>query len=201
MKVIVGLGNPGREYAGTRHSVGFEVIDRLAARVGWIARAEEFDRLARSRFDGLAMDGAAGSGQEQRLLLLKPMTYMNRSGGAVRAAIDFYRLEPAQVLVVLDDLALPVGRIRLRSGGSSGGHNGLRDIEQALGTNGYPRLRIGIDPPPQFVPGKDYVLGRFTEAQRQAIEPALDHAADAAMVWIEQGIEPAMNRFNATNNE
>jgi peptidyl-tRNA hydrolase, PTH1 family len=201
MRIIVGLGNPGREYAGTRHNVGFEVIDRLAARFGWIARADEFDRLARGRFDGLAMDGTTGPGQEQRLMLLKPMTYMNRSGGAVRAAMDFYRLEPAQLLVVLDDLALPAGRIRLRSGGSSGGHNGLRDIEQALGTNDYPRLRIGIDPPPQFVPGKDYVLGRFTEAQRQAIEPALDRAADAAMVWIVQGIEPAMNRFNATSVE
>ena len=201
MKLIVGLGNPGREYVATRHNIGFEVIDKLAARLGWTAG--DFDRLARSKFDGLALDGAytlPGGGSE-KLLLLKPTTYMNLSGRSVQAAMAFYQLTPADVMIVLDDLALPCGKIRLRPGGSTGGHNGLKDIERALGTSDYPRLRLGIDPPPPRVPGKDYVLGRFSEEQRGRIDPAIDRAGAAILVWVEKGIESAMNLFNADGKE
>ena len=194
MKLVVGLGNPGREYAGTRHNVGFAVIDRLAEKVGWTP-VGEFDRLARSKFDGLAYDGVVGAGE--KLVLLKPATFMNLSGKAVQSAMAFYQLPPEDVMVVLDDVALPCGKIRIRPGGSSGGHNGLKDIERALATEQYPRLRVGIDaPPPQFVQ-KEYVLGRFSEEQKKAIDPAYERAADAIVMWIEKGINAAMNQFNA----
>lgn len=199
MKIVVGLGNPGREYAGTRHNVGFDAVDALAMRFGWIASGAEFDRQSRSAFDGLSMDGVVslpGTGAGEKLLLLKPMTYMNLSGRSVQAASAYYRVPPDDLMVVLDDLALPCGRLRVRSSGSSGGHNGLKDIERCLGTIQYPRLRIGIDAPPQYVPGKDYVLQRFTTAQRILVDQAIERAAGAIATWMESGISPAMNRFN-----
>ena len=195
MKLIVGLGNPGRQYAATRHNIGFDVIDALAQRLGWTTGPGEFDHLARSRFDGLVMDGTAARSGE-KLLLLKPMTYMNLSGRSVRSALDFFQATPSDTLVVLDDLALPCGMLRLRKGGSPGGHNGLVDIERALGTDQYPRLRVGIDPPPPNVPGKAYVLGRWSPQQKEQIVQATARACDAIITWIEQGIEPAMNQFN-----
>jgi PTH1 family peptidyl-tRNA hydrolase len=204
MKLVVGLGNPGSQYVGTRHNIGWEVVDRLAVRLGWIGKLDEFDRLARSKFDGLAMDGTVslhGSGATEKLLLLKPTTYMNLSGRSVQAAMSFYQLGPGEVMVVLDDLALPCGKLRLRTGGSSGGHNGLKDIEQMLGTSEYPRLRIGIDSPPPPMRGKDYVLGKFTPEQRQKVEPSVDRAASAIMTWMEEGINAAMNKFNAEEKE
>ncbi len=199
MKLVVGLGNPGREYVGTRHNVGFDVLDRLASRLGIAAGEDGFNRLARTKFNGLALDGNVQlpSGAAEKLLLLKPLTYMNLSGRSVQAAIAFYQLRPSDIMVVLDDVALPCGKIRIRAGGSDGGHNGLKDIARALGTTQYPRLRVGIDSPPQFVPQRDYVLGRFTEQQRQQIETAEERAASAILCWIENGIETAMNRFNA----
>ena len=202
MKLVVGLGNPGREYVGTRHNVGFEVVDRVAQKLGWV-RPGEFDRVARSKFDGLVFDGVVnrGGGEPEKLILLKPTTYMNLSGRAVQAAMGFYQLEPADVMVVLDELALPCGKIRIRSGGSDGGHNGLRDIQRALGTTQYPRMRIGIDPPPPPVAGKDYVLGRFSPEQRKAIDPALDRACGAIVTWVDKGINAAMNQFNASSEE
>jgi PTH1 family peptidyl-tRNA hydrolase len=149
------------------------------------------------------MDGVAtlpGGGSE-KLLLLKPMTYMNVSGRSVQAAKAFYQLENNDLMIVLDDLALPCGKIRLRPGGSTGGHNGLRDIERALGTADYPRLRLGVDPPPPRAPGKDYVLGKFSEEQRGRIDPAVDRSAEALLTWAEQGMAPAMNRFNADDEK
>ncbi|HVT90733.1 MAG TPA: aminoacyl-tRNA hydrolase [Tepidisphaeraceae bacterium] len=203
MKLVVGLGNPGSEYVGTRHNVGWEAIDRLAQRWGWISRSGEFEKVARSKFDGLAMDGVVSvhSGGTEKVLLLKPTTYMNLSGRSVQAAMGFYQVPPTEVIVVLDDLALPCGKLRIRANGSSGGHNGLKDIERMLGTSEYPRLRIGIDAPPPPIAGKDYVLGRFSSEQRQKIEPALDRSAAAIITWIEEGITPAMNRFNADESE
>ena len=109
----------------------------------------------------------------------------------------FYQLAPADVLVVLDDLALPAGKIRLRAGGSDGGHNGLKDIQRALGTSQYPRLRLGIDAPPQFVPGRDYVLGKFSEAQREPVRQSIARACDAIVTWVDKGLERAMSAFNA----
>ena len=199
MRLIVGLGNPGREYGSTRHNIGFDVLDALARRLGWIRGTGEFDRLSRQKFEGLAMDGAMDlpSGGSEKVMLLKPLTYMNLSGRAVQAAIGFYNLTPPDVLIVLDDVALPCGKLRLRAGGSSGGHNGLKDIERALGTATYPRLRIGIDAPPPRVAQKDYVLGRFTEAQREQLDPAINRAGDAIVTWVGKGIEAAMNVFNA----
>jgi PTH1 family peptidyl-tRNA hydrolase len=201
MRLVVGLGNPGKEYSGTRHNIGWEVVDHLAASLGWIGSAADFGRQARTKFEGLALDGSLGSGSGEKLLLLKPTTYMNLSGRSVQAAMAFYQLTPADVMVVLDDLALPVGKIRLRAGGSDGGHNGLKDIQRALGTIQYPRLRIGIDPPPQFVPGRDYVLGRFTEAQREPTRKAVKRATDAIVTWARDGIERAMNVYNAEEKE
>jgi PTH1 family peptidyl-tRNA hydrolase len=203
MKLVVGLGNPGREYAGTRHNVGFEAVDRVAEKLGWVSKGD-FDRLAKSKFDGLAYDGVVGRGDGQepeRLVLLKPTTYMNLSGKAVHAAMSFYQLTPSDIMIVLDDLALPCGKLRIRPGGSDGGHNGLRDIQRVLATNQYPRLRMGVDSPPEFVPGRDYVLGRFTPDQRKQIDPALDRAAGAIVTWIDKGITTAMNQFNADTKD
>jgi PTH1 family peptidyl-tRNA hydrolase len=203
MKLVVGLGNPGREYVGTRHNIGFEVLDHLAVKLGWVGAPSEFDRLARNKFEGLALDGPGpgGSSGGEKLLLLKPMTYMNLSGRSVQAAMAFYQLGPADVLVVLDEMALPCGKIRLRAGGSDGGHNGLKDIQRALGTTQYPRLRVGIDPPPPRVPGRDYVLGKFTEAQRDPARRAVSRSCDAIVAWAKDGIEKAMNVYNAEEAE
>jgi PTH1 family peptidyl-tRNA hydrolase len=200
MKLIVGLGNPGKQYVGTRHNIGFEAVDMLARRLGWISKAGEFEKLARANFDGLVMDGSV-LGLSEKLLLLKPMTYMNLSGKSVQAASAFYRIEPPDLMIVLDDLALPCGKLRIRAGGSSGGHNGLKDIERALGTDQYPRLRIGLDAPPPFVPGKDYVLQPFTAEQRKSLEPAIEKSASALMTWMEKGVVAAMNAFNANEDK
>jgi PTH1 family peptidyl-tRNA hydrolase len=202
MKLIVGLGNPGKQYIGTRHNIGFEAVDALARRLGWIRGPGEFEKLARANFDGLTMDGSISlGGVHEKLMLLKPMTYMNLSGKSVQAASAFYRVEPADLMIVLDDLALPCGKLRIRPGGSSGGHNGLKDIERALGTDQYPRLRIGLDAPPPFVPGKDYVLQPFTAEQRKAIEPAIEKSAQALMTWMEKGVVAAMNAFNVSEDK
>jgi PTH1 family peptidyl-tRNA hydrolase len=194
MYLVVGLGNPGSQYAQTRHNVGWEAVDALAHRLGWTRSRDDFNRIARTRFEGLTLDGPLG---EEKLLLLKPTTLMNLSGQSVQAAVNFYQVPLSQMLVVLDDLALPCGRLRFRGGGSNGGHNGLRDIERALGTTQYPRLRIGIDEPPGPIRGRDYVLGRFTPEQRKLIDPAVDRAASAMLTWIERGLEQAMSQYNA----
>jgi PTH1 family peptidyl-tRNA hydrolase len=203
MRLIVGLGNPGREYVRTRHNIGWEVVDAMAVRLGWIAKPEEFDRDARSNFNGLTLSGTVSlhsTGGTEKLLLLKPTTYMNLSGKSVQAAMAFYQVAPADVMVVVDELALPCGKLRLRKSGSAGGHNGLKDIERALGTNEYPRLRIGIDPPPERVPGRDYVLGKFSETQRKLIDPAIERATSALIAWMDKGMNAAMNEFNVAEN-
>lgn len=186
MKLIVGLGNPGAEYVGTRHNVGFEALDRLA-------RRHAPGAIARSRFAGAMIEADI---DEQRALLLKPLSYMNRSGQSVAEAVRFYKIDPSlDLLVLVDDVALECGTIRLRAEGSAGGHNGLADVEMKLGTSAYARMRIGIDAPGQ-VAQKEYVLGRFRPDQRERIEPALDAAAEAAACWAVFGINDAMNRFN-----
>jgi peptidyl-tRNA hydrolase, PTH1 family len=186
MKLIVGLGNPGPEYDHTRHNVGFVVLDRLARRYAPGA-------IARSKFHGATIDASIG---DEKVVLLKPLTYMNRSGLSIMEAVSFFKLQPAaDLLVIVDDVALPCGAIRLRSEGSAGGHNGLGDIEQKLGGNAYARLRIGIDAPGQ-IPQKDYVLGRFRNDQLPLVEAACDESVEAAACWAAQGISAAMNRFN-----
>jgi PTH1 family peptidyl-tRNA hydrolase len=199
MYLVVGLGNPGADYVGTRHNIGWDVLDELAARCGLIANGQEFNRLARKKFDGLTLDGSipVPGGTSEKLLLLKPTTYMNDSGRSVQAALSFFQITPIQMMVVLDDLALPAGKLRIRKSGSSGGHNGLKDIERVLATDQYPRLRLGIDAPPQNIPGRDYVLGRFSDEQKKRVAPAVGRAADAIRTWIEKGIDASMNAFNA----
>ena len=186
MKLVVGLGNPGREYEGTRHNAGFLALDRLRARAGLGGERGQ------KRFDSLAFDARIGG---ERCLLLKPQTYMNRSGRAVAAAARFFKLEPSDVLVLVDDCALDAGVIRLRPEGSAGGHNGLADVERALGTRVYPRLRIGVDRPGQ-TPRIDYVLGRFTPEQRERLDAALDRAADCVGDFLAKGAEAAMSAHN-----
>ena len=203
MRLVVGLGNPGKEYVGTRHNIGFEVLDVFAARNGWTSSPADFNRVAKEKFEALTFQGAmqlSGGGTE-KVLLLKPLTYMNLSGRSVQAALAFYQLTPADLLVVLDDVALPCGKLRLRAGGSSGGHNGLKDIERALGTGQYPRLRIGVDPPPPRVPQRDWVLGKFSPEQRKQIDSAVARACGATAVWIDKGITLAMTQFNADESE
>jgi PTH1 family peptidyl-tRNA hydrolase len=193
MKLIVGLGNPGAEYAGTRHNAGFMVLERLARRHGLSS--------PRTKFHAALLEWNADT---DKVLLMQPTTYMNRSGRAVGEAANFYKLPPSQVLVVVDETALPVGRIRLRPGGGDGGHNGLADIHRALGTGEYPRLRVGVGAPvvgEQSIPKRDYVLSRFTDEQKVDLEPALDRAADAAETWARQGIDAAMNRYNQPEPE
>jgi PTH1 family peptidyl-tRNA hydrolase len=187
VKLIIGLGNPGPEYAKTRHNAGFMAIDRLAAR--WAP-----SEVAKSRFGGLALECAI---KGHKALLLKPLTYMNRSGQSVAQALAFYKCDAAtDLLVLVDDVALPTGSIRLRPAGSAGGHNGLSDIQRALGADTYPRLRIGIDAKPPVMALHDYVLGRFTDEQFTALAPALEKTCDACEVFIANGLDAAMNKFN-----
>ncbi len=183
MKLIVGLGNPGPRYAGTRHNVGFDVVDLLASRWGVGMQSEKFH----------AWFGLGETGGE-RVALLKPTTYMNRSGQAVLAAGKFYKLELPDMLVIVDDHALPLGRLRMRKDGSAGSHNGLQDIVDRLGSENWCRLRIGIgesvgDP-------KDYVLSRFAEPEEAVIRVARARAADAIECWIKNGPDLAMTKFN-----
>ena len=192
MRLIVGLGNPGLEYARTRHNAGFMALDRLAQR-----QSIDFDTVARTRFHGLAIDvNLAG----EKCLLIKPSTFMNRSGLCVGEAVAFHKLEPADVMIIVDDVALPMGSIRLRAEGSAGGHNGLTDIERALGTRVYPRLRVGIDAPGR-VPQKDYVLGRFSPDQQLRLDFVLDKTCDALTAWVRDGLPKAMSLYNAEQDK
>lgn len=185
MKLIVGLGNPGPEYERTRHNAGFMVVDRLATRHGLSG--------ARTKFHAGALEGLIAG---DKCVLLQPMTYMNRSGLSVGEAVAFYKLDRADVLIVVDDVALDVGRLRLRAGGSAGGHNGLADIERALGSSDYPRLRIGVGPQGRGS-RHDYVLGRFSPDQLLRLDPLLDVACDCIESWVREGIDKTMSRYNA----
>jgi PTH1 family peptidyl-tRNA hydrolase len=183
-KIVIGLGNPGEQYAGTRHNIGWMVLDRLADRAGWSGRGRNRDAAAITggRFRGLD------------LLLVKPMTYMNDSGIAVRKVLARERAPLSEMLVVVDDFALPFGRLRFREGGGPGGHNGLRSIIGELGNEGFSRLRIGIGEPDRaFV---DHVLSRFRADERQRLDELLDAAADAVETWAREGTNRAATRFN-----
>lgn len=186
MKLVVGLGNPGRKYEETRHNVGFQVATKLAERFG--------QSTPRSKFQGEVVEGAVGF---EKLLLLCPHTYMNRSGSSVLASREFYKLELADLLIVCDDLSLPLGKLRIRTKGSSGGQNGLRDIIRCLGSEEFPRLRIGIGTPPPGWDAADFVLSKFTADDRAEMEIAVSRAADAVECWVKDGIESCMNQYNA----
>jgi PTH1 family peptidyl-tRNA hydrolase len=185
MKLIVGLGNPGRRYQGTRHNVGFAVLAELAQRFA-IGRP-------RSKFHGEVVEADLDG---QRALLLSPVTYMNNSGASVQAARHFHRLPNEHLLVICDDLNLPLAKLRFRAKGSSGGQKGLDDVIRRLGTEEFPRLRIGIGPPPQQWEATDYVLSKFTQEELPEIEEAVGRAVDAVAVWAREGIERCMNRYN-----
>jgi PTH1 family peptidyl-tRNA hydrolase len=186
MKLLVGLGNPGKKYEGTRHNVGFDLVAELAVR--------HAAPRPRTKFEAEVSEITVGS---ERALLVCPQTYMNRSGRSVRQALDFYQLGPGDVLVVCDDIHLPLGKLRIRKSGSAGGQKGLANILEHLGTEAVPRLRIGIDLPPEHRDAADYVLDRFSKAEARVIREAISRAANAAETWLRDGLDAAMNRFNA----
>jgi PTH1 family peptidyl-tRNA hydrolase len=183
-KAVVGLGNPGRRYVGTRHNVGFVVLDLLA----------EGSRAGRFQ-DRFQAEVAEVSSAREKVLLVKPQTFMNLSGRSVRQVLDFYHLTPADVLVVCDDVHLPLGKLRVRARGSAGGHNGLRDIQAHLGTTEYARLRIGVGAAGE---GElvEHVLSRFRPSEQAVMSDAVEIAAQAVTVWIEQGTQACMNQYN-----
>ena len=184
--LIVGLGNPGEKYENTRHNVGFQVVDTLAERQNAPIQKLKFKALTNQ----FTISG-------EKVLVMKPVTYMNLSGEAVRPAADFYKIPPDHVLVISDDTALAVGRLRIRKGGSAGGHNGLKSIIQHLGTDQFPRLRVGVGekPHPDYDMA-DWVLGKFQGEDRKAIDAAVKRAADAVECLIGEGPDRAMNKFN-----
>ena len=184
--LLVCLGNPGDKYENTRHNVGFMVADEIAERQSKPIQRLKFKALT----NVLTISG-------EKVLVMKPITYMNLSGEAVRQAVDFYKISPDRVLVVSDDTALPVGRLRIRVKGSAGGHNGLKNIIQHLGTDQFPRLRVGVGekPHPDYDMA-DWVLGKFTGEDKKTIEAAVKRAADAIECILDQGIDRGMGKFN-----
>jgi len=187
VKLIAGLGNPGRTYEGTRHNVGFDVIDLLVRRHGLVFDAADRAResiTARWRRDGDA------------ILLAKPQTFMNLSGRAVRGLAEFYKIAVPDMLIVCDDVNLPLGRLRLRATGTEGGHNGLRSMAEALGTIDYARLRIGVGRGDARRDLADHVTTRFDADEHEAIAAAVARAADAVESWVADGLPQTMNRYN-----
>lgn len=184
--MVVFLGNPGKEYENTRHNAGFLAADAMEKRMGVKINKLKFRSLS-------ALTHVGGEG----VLLLKPQTYMNLSGQAVGEAARFYKISPEHVIVISDEAALPLGRIRVRRSGSAGGHNGLKDIIAALGSEDFPRIRLGIGSKPHDdYDMRDWVLSRFTGKDAEAISDAAERAADAALCYIEKGPDEAMNRYN-----
>ncbi|MFM8536066.1 MAG: aminoacyl-tRNA hydrolase [Acidimicrobiia bacterium] len=197
MKLIVGLGNPGAEYRETRHNVGFKVADALVER--WRV-ADQW----REKFD--ALHAKTVTSGDEPVIVMKPLTYMNLSGQAVSSLAQFYKIEPADILVVTDDVALPLGRLRARRDGGAGGHNGLKSIIQSLATQAFPRLRIGVGRGDDVSKGyrrylADHVLGRFEPGEHDTVSAAVLRAADASEMFVSDGIERVMNVFNAADKE
>ena len=190
MKIVAGLGNPGGPYRGTRHNVGFEVVDLLAKRHDLAFEAAPADAVqAKWRTNG------------EVVLVAKALTFMNLSGPPIAELVRYYRVSLADLLIVSDDVNLPLGRLRLRPGGSEGGHNGLRSVADALGTVDYPRLRIGVGRGDAQRDLADHVLARFEADEQSGIEGAIARAADAVEAWIQQGFETAMNAYNRANED
>lgn len=184
--LIVGLGNPGDNYARTRHNVGFRAADALAAKLGV--------KIDRAKFRGLT---AQTVWQGQKLLLLKPQTFMNLSGLSVMDAARFYKLPPERVIVIFDDISLDVGRLRVRADGSAGGHNGIKSIIGSLNSQSFPRVKVGVGakPHPDYDLA-DWVLSNFTQSEEKQLAPAIEYAADAALEIVRSGVPEAANRFN-----
>ncbi len=185
MKLIVGLGNPTKKYEGTRHNVGFAVIDALAEQYG----------ISVTDSRGKALLGT-GRIEGEKVILAKPQTYMNLSGESVRALMDYYRLEKEDLLVIYDDVSLPVGQLRARAGGSCGGHNGMKNIIARLDSQEFSRLRLGVGEKPPRMDLADYVLGHFHGEEKEVIDEGISHATKAVASFVCQGIEETMNCYN-----
>jgi PTH1 family peptidyl-tRNA hydrolase len=183
--LIIGLGNPGREFRESRHNAGFMVLDRLAARLG----------VSFSRLESKALV-AKGSYQDRKLVLAKPQTYMNLSGMPVGALLRYYKIQFTNLLVVYDDVDLPLGSLRIRPGGGSGGQKGMASIIERLGTQHFPRLRVGIGRPPGRMEAKDYVLQDFSHQEVDLVAATFDRAVDAIMIFVTHSLNEAMNRYN-----
>ena len=190
MYLIAGLGNPTREYEKTRHNVGFEAIDILADKAG--------STVTEKKHKALYGKGYIGG---QKVILAKPQTYMNLSGESIREIADFYKIEPENIIILCDDINLSEGQLRIRLKGSAGGHNGLKNIISHLGTQEFPRIRIGVGEKPRGMDLADYVLGRFPKEQQAVMEEAYRDAAEAACMMIEDGADAAMNHYNRKNKE
>jgi len=186
VRLLVGLGNPGPRFRGTRHNVGFDLADRLAAELG-----AEF-----SEWKGLGWLAEAALPGEGKLFLAKPGTFMNLSGQMVGRFANYGNIAPEDVLVAFDDIALPLGSVRIRRQGSAGGHKGMVSILEALGTETVPRLRVGVGPTPFGMDAAQFVLDRFKPSERAVLESGMDRALDAARTVLREGVEAAMNRFN-----
>ena len=190
MYLIAGLGNPTREYEKTRHNVGFEAIDILADKAGTTVTEKKHKALYGKGYIG-----------GQKVILAKPQTYMNLSGESIREIADFYKIEPENIIILCDDINLSEGQLRIRLKGSAGGHNGLKNIICHLGTQEFPRIRIGVGEKPRGMDLADYVLGRFPKEQQAVMEEAYRDAAEAACMMIEDGADAAMNHYNRKNKE
>lgn len=186
MYMIVGLGNPGKEYENTRHNAGFMVLDALADKLG----ADISEKKHRGLCGKAVISG-------QKVILLKPQTYMNSSGESVRAAADYYKIDPSDILVVYDDISLAPGQLRIRAKGSAGGHNGIKSLIAHLGTQEFPRVRVGVGEKPPRMDLADYVLGHFSSEEKKIMADAVKEAADAACEVISDGIDHAMNSHNS----
>ena len=185
MYIIAGLGNPGKEYAGSRHNVGFMTLDELADRYNIDVREKAHKALI-----------GKGMIEGNKVILVKPQTYMNLSGESIRSVMDYYKTEPSEFIVIYDDISLEPGQIRIRKKGSAGGHNGIKNIIAHLGTQEFPRIKVGVGNKPPRMDLADYVLGRFPKEERGLMEDAFKEAAEAVEVLVKEGAGIAMNRFN-----
>ncbi|MEG2337513.1 MAG: aminoacyl-tRNA hydrolase [Clostridium sp.] len=186
MYLVVGLGNPGREYEGTRHNAGFEVIDCLSRKFGFNMDRERF----KGNFGEYIIDG-------QKTIFLKPLTYMNLSGEALIEAASFYKIDPENIIVIYDDMAIDLGKIRIRPSGTDGGHNGMKNILLHLQTKDFPRIRVGIGKAQRGI--VDYVLGKYSDEERKIMDKSVEVSADAVVDMIKGSISNAMNKYNTFN--
>lgn len=190
MKAIIGLGNPGMKYAGTRHNIGFDAVTAIADKYNL--------SINNKKFKGVYADGHIAG---EKVLMVQPQTFMNLSGECVREVADFYKLNPDEIIIICDDINLDVGRLRIRKKGSAGGHNGLKNIIAHLGTEEFPRIRVGVGEKTEGWDLADYVLARFDKDSEPVIREALANVVGAVETWISEGIDAAMNRFNVSRNK
>ena len=185
MLIIAGLGNPGKEYENTRHNAGFMVMDALAEKIG--------ADISEKKHKALCGKGVIGG---EKVILMKPQTYMNSSGESIRAAADYYKVDPEDILIVYDDISLAPGQLRIRAKGRAGGHNGIKSIIAHLGTQAFPRVKVGVGEKPKGYDLADYVLSRFPKDERVLMEEAFERAGEAAVCMMNDTMEHAMNQFN-----